>query len=150
MKKTLCFALALVFSVSLTACGQSNTSIDLANSPAEIQEIPTYDLIDRDAYYRDGKECMGYRIEIGDSATEDDMRAVFNDFISSSSYSYHLYTIWFYGLASDISDVGGYTVGMLEQTSPDQDPVFTPPSYDRDTIETMRALASAEHDIDNL
>ena len=64
------------------------------------------------------------------------MRAVFGELCSADSYDLH--TVWFYGLPSDVEDVGSFSVGMLEEKSRGAEPVFTPCTYDADTIAALR------------
>lgn len=68
--------------------------------------------------------------------TEEEMRAVFVELCSADSYDLH--TVWFYGLPSDVEDVGSFSVGMLEEKSRGAEPVFTPCTYDADTIAALR------------
>lgn len=75
------------------------------------------------------------------------MRAVYEDVIDGDTY--YLHTVWFYGVSSDVVNVGNYTVGMLEEVSPGSSPVFSPPTYSQDLIESMRARASTSPDDDN-
>lgn len=140
MKKLLAFAVAVLMCGALSACGQSPVVETPAPPTPSAPDVPAYQSIDSSEYARDGKACMGYRVEIGDDATEDEMRAVYEDITAEDSY--YLHTVWFYGLASDVVDVGSYTVGMLEEVSAGTSPVFSAPSYSQDVIASMRARAS--------
>lgn len=69
------------------------------------------------------------------------MMAVFLDLCSGDSYALH--TVWYYGLASDVEAVGSFSVGMLEEVSPGGDPKFTPCTYDKELIASLREKAEA-------
>lgn len=141
MKKRFISVLLAVFMLfSLAACGQTSSVDTPAPSPPSAPDIPVYQSIDSSEYIRDNKKCIGYRVEIGDGATEEEMREVYEDVIAGDSY--YLHTVWFYGLSSDVVNVGSYTVGMLEEVSPGASPVFSLPTYSQDLIESMRARAS--------
>lgn len=98
--------------------------------------VPEYSFINSDRYVQNGTTGIGYRVAIGDGATEEEMRAVFGELCSADSYDLH--TVWFYGLPSDVEDVGSFSVGMLEEKSRGAEPVFTPCTYDADTIAALR------------
>lgn len=107
-----------------------------ATTAMSVAEPIPYTIINSSEYVRSGRTCIGYRVEISDSATEDDMRAVFSELASNDSY--YLHTVWFYGLASDVDLVGSYTVGMIEEETEGSTPVFTACSLDPETIEHFR------------
>lgn len=150
MKKFFALLSAAALVLSLCACSGSpapEVSDPAEATPAASAEpsgatVPDYSLISSDKYVRDGKDCIGYRVEIGDGATPEDMGAVFSEL--SAADSYYLHTVWFYGLASDVEAVGAYTVGMLEEETPGADPVFTPAAYDAETIAALRERAGEE------
>lgn len=152
MKKFIALFSAVALALSLCACGGSpvaEVSDPPEVSPAASAEpaaavVPDYTLIDSSEYARDGKECVGYRVEIAEDATEEGLRAVFDEL--SAADSYYLHTVWFYGLASDVEAVGAYTVGMLEEEAPGTSPVFTAPTYDAETIAALRERAGEEAD----
>lgn len=153
MKKVVSLLVSLAVLLSLCACGGSSapeTSEPLATLPAESTDlsggvVPEYWLIDSSKYARDGKDCVGYRVEIAEDATEEGMRAVFDEL--SAADSYYLHTVWFYGLASDVEAVGTYTIGMLEEESEGAAAVFTAPTLSAADIETMRAHSATERSI---
>lgn len=153
MKKFVSVLSVIALSLCLSACGGSPVS-EVSDPPAVTSVVsaepsgavePEYALIDSSKYVRDGKECVAYRVEIGDGAAEEDMRAVFDEL--SAVDDYYLHTVWFYGLASDVEAVGAYTVGELEEETPGGDPVFTPAAYDAETIAALRDRAGEEPDV---
>ena len=82
--------------MSLCACGtlaapESPTPPATAATSSAPPTIPEYSLIDSDTYAQDGEEGVGYRVEIGDDATEEDMRAIFSGLTAADSYT--LYTV---------------------------------------------------------
>lgn len=149
MKKFITLFSALVLALSLCACDGSPAP-EVSDPPAvtpsasaepTAPESPSYELIGSSKYVRDGKDCIGYRVEIGDGASEEDMRAVFAALAEGDSY--YLHTVWYYELASDVETVGAYTVGMLEEESAGADPVFTPPTITGGDLEKLRAAGGA-------
>lgn len=139
MKKTLCFFLVFSLLALLPACssGSGDAPPPEISSAAETPPAaPEYDLINSDEYVQGGNKGIGYRVAIGDDATEKDMRAVFSDLCSGDSYALH--TVWYYGLASDVETVGSFSVGMLEEVSPGSDPEFTPCTYGEELIASLR------------
>ena len=152
MKKLVSLLVSLAVLLSLCACGgspASEVSEPPSTSPAASVEpsgapAPDYRLIDSSKYTRDGKDCVGYRVEIAEDATEEGMRAVFDEL--SAADSYYLHTVWFYGLASDVEAVGSYTVGMLEEEA-EGAAVFTAPTLSAADIESMRARSAAVRSI---
>lgn len=149
-KKTLSLFLSLALLAGLCACSPGG-GVDVPPTPpasssapstAPDGPVPEYSFIGRTKYYRNGKECAGYRVAVGDEATEADMRAVFSDLCSGDSY--YLHTVWFYGLPSDADTIGFYTVGLLEETAPGAAPEFTPCSFDIEEIEELREKAAEE------
>lgn len=131
-------AFALSFCLCLSACSSGGKSVPVPeeSTPA----VPEYSLINSDEYVQGGETGIGYRVAIGDGATEEEMRAVFSDLCSGDVYSLH--TVWFYGLPGDVEDIGSFSVGMLEDTS-GKEPVFTPCNYDADLIAALRAKAKS-------
>lgn len=98
---------------------------------------PGISFINSDRYVQNGTTGIGYRVAIGDDATEEEMRAVFVELCSADSYDLH--TVWFYGLPMRTSATcGSFSVGMLEEKSRGAEPVFTPCTYDADTIAALR------------
>lgn len=128
----LAFALSLCLCLSACSSGGKSVPVPEESAPA----VPEYSLINSDEYVQGGETGIGYRVAIGDGATEEEMRAVFSDLCSGDVYSLH--TVWFYGLPGDVEDIGSFSVGMLEDTS-GKEPVFTPCNYDADLIAALRA-----------
>lgn len=147
MKKGVAFLFALLC-LFLCACGGDPTPAPVdppvvePAPAASVAPVPPYSFISADRYVSGGKEGRGYRVEISESASEEDMRAVFADLTSGDGYPLH--TVWFYGQASDVDAVGAYTVGMLEEVSPGSAPVFTACTLDAATIAAFRDKASGE------
>lgn len=146
MKHRAALLLALVLTLSLCSCGPApgpsptpSSDPTPASSPAP---VPPYSLINSDEYVSGSSKGVGYRVEIGDGATEEDMRAVFAELAAVGSYDIH--TVWFYGLASDVEAVGAYTVGMIEEPSPGKAPVFTAADFDAATLASLRDRAQAD------
>ena len=144
MKKGIAFLSALLC-LFLCACGGDPapapvdpSSVDPAVSSA-VSVVPPYSFISADRYISGGKEGRGYRVEISEDASEEEMRAVFADLTSADDYPLH--TVWFYGQAGDVDAIGSYTVGMLEETVPGGVPVFTACSLDAATIASFRDKA---------
>lgn len=147
MKKPVALLLISALLAALCACSpatEQNVSSPLPSESSEpaIETVPEYSFLSLDKYARDGKDCVGYRVAIGDGATEEEMRAVFDDLCSSDDY--YLHTVWFYGLPSDVETIGSFSVGMLEETSPGEAPEFTPCTYGAELIASMREQAAAE------
>ncbi|MCH5352977.1 MAG: hypothetical protein J1E06_05890 [Acutalibacter sp.] len=145
MKKILSILLAVAFLTTLFACSPKVEQSLSSDSPMESSgsvsvSVPKYSLINSDLYYRDDKECIGYRVAIGDDATEEEMRIVFDDLCAADSY--YLHTVWYYGLPSDVEAIGSFSVGMLEETVSGASPEFTPCTYGVELIESLRARAS--------
>ena len=107
----LAFALSLCLCLSACSSGGKSVPVPEESTPA----VPEYSLINSDEYVQGGETGIGYRVAIGDGATEEEMRAVFSDLCSGDVYSLH--TVWFYGLPGDVEDIGSFSVGMLEDTS---------------------------------
>ena len=143
MKHRAALLLALVLTLSLCSCGPapgpSPTPSSDPTSAASPAPVPPYSLINSDEYVSGSSKGVGYRVEIGDGATDEDMRAVFAELAAVGSYDIH--TVWFYGLASDVEAVGAYTVGMIEEPSPGEAPVFTAADYDAATLAALRERA---------
>lgn len=133
----LAFTLALC--LCLSACSSGGESAPAPEEPT--LGGPEYSLINSDEYVQGGETGIGYRVAIGDGATEEEMRAVFSDLCSGDVYSLH--TVWFYGLPGDVEDIGSFSVGMLEEESSGKEPVFTPCNYDADLIAALREKAKA-------
>lgn len=143
MKKALCLFLSLFLVVFLPACSSDsgNAPPPEVSSTAETPPaVPEYDLINSDEYVQNGKSGIGYRVAIGDDATEEEMRAVFSALCSGDSYALH--TVWYYGLASDVETVGAFSVGMLEEVAPGGYPEFTPCTYGEELIASLRGQGS--------
>lgn len=149
-KKTLSLFLSLALLAGLCACSPGG-GVDVpptppasSSAPSTAPEgpVPEYSFVSSDKYTREGKDCIGYRVAVGDEATEADMRAVFSDLCSGDSY--YLHTVWFYGLPSDVEIIGSYSVGMLEETAPGDPPEFTPSAYDAELVAQMREKAAEE------
>lgn len=139
MKKALCLFLVLSLLSLLPACSSGGGDApppEVSSSSEMPPDAPEYELINSDEYVQGGKNGIGYRVAIGDDATEEDMRAVFSDLCSGDSYALH--TVWFYGLASDVETIGSFSVGMLEEVSPGSDPEFTPCTYGEELIASLR------------
>lgn len=130
--------LTLILSLCLCSCAPVADSPTPSVSPAA---VPVYSLINSDEYASGSSKGVGYRVEIGDGASEEDMRAVFAELAAVGSYDLH--TVWFYGLASDVEAVGVYTVGMIEEVRPGEAPVFTAPTLDAVAIAALREKAQA-------
>ena len=133
MRKLSFLALVLAMCLCLGACS-SGEAPSVPEEPTTA--VPEYSFINSDRYVQNGTTGIGYRVAIGDGATEEEMRAVFGELCSADSYDLH--TVWFYGLPSDVEDVGSFSVGMLEEKSRGAEPVFTPCTYDADTIAALR------------
>lgn len=133
MRKLSFLALVLAMCLCLGACS-SGEAPSVPEEPTTA--VPEYSFINSDRYVQSGTTGIGYRVAIGDGATEEEMRAVFGELCSADSYDLH--TVWFYGLPSDVEDVGSFSVGMLEEKSRGAEPVFTPCTYDADTIAALR------------
>lgn len=148
MKHRTALFLALILTLSLCSCGPalgpSPTPSSDPTPPAPSVSVPPYSLINSDEYVSGPSKGVGYRVEIGDEATEEDMRAVFAELAAVGSYDIH--TVWFYGLASDVEAVGAYTVGMIEESSPGEAPVFTAADYDAATLAALRGRAQGGED----
>lgn len=145
MKKRVSLLVPVVLVLSLCACspGAAVSTATPEPSPLETEAVvPEYSLINSDEYTQGGKAGIGYRVEIGDEASEEDMMAVFADLCSGDAYALH--TVWFYGLASDVEDVGHFTVGMIEEGGQGADPTFTPCTYGAELIASMRERAAEE------
>ena len=127
MRKLSFLALVLAMCLCLGACS-SGEAPSVPEEPTTA--VPEYSFINSDRYVQNGTTGIGYRVAIGDDATEEEMRAVFVELCSADSYDLH--TVWFYGLPSDVEDVGSFSVGMLEEKSRGAEPVFTPCTYDAD------------------
>lgn len=148
MRKTLCLFLALALLAALPACSSGGEEAPPPEVSAVVEtppNVPEYDLINSDEYVQGGKTGIGYRVAIGDDATEEEMRAVFSDLCSGDSYALH--TVWYYGLASDVETVGSFSVGMLEEVSTGSDPEFTPCNYDAELIASLRGQDAAADDV---
>ena len=153
MKKSIAFLVAIAFSLSLAACGGSadpevsEPSADISAPEASVPgpDVPDYRLIDSSEYSRDGKDCVGYRVEIAEDASEEDMRAVFSEL--SAADAYYLHTVWYYGLASDVETIGSYTVGQLEEVAEGSEPVFTAPALSAAEIAALREGSAADRSI---
>lgn len=139
MKKALIAFLALALCFSVAACGNSVSEPKDAETSSQV--VPEYSVVNESEYARDGNKCIGYRVEIGDGAAEEDMRAVFNDVTSDDGY--YLHTVWFYGLASDVNNIGFYTAGMLEEEDVTQratsSPRYTAPFVTTDELADLRS-----------
>ncbi len=133
MRKLSFLALVLAMCLCLGACS-SGEAPSVPEEPTTA--VPEYSFINSDRYVQNGTTGIGYRVAIGDDATEEEMRAVFVELCSADSYDLH--TVWFYGLPSDVEGVGSFSVGMLEEKSRGAEPVFTPCTYDADTIAALR------------
>lgn len=145
MKKTLCLFLAFSLLVLLPACSSDGGDApppEISSAAETPPAAPEYDLINSDEYVQGGNKGIGYRVAIGDDATEEDMRAVFSDLCSGDSYALH--TVWYYGLASDVETVGSFSVGMLEEVSPGSDPEFTPCTYGEELIASLRGQGDGD------
>lgn len=159
MKRFFCVGLAVMMAFSLAGCGDSGVKAtppapsvaveptptpEAAPSP-EV-ELPEYSVISSSEYMRDGKDCIGYRVEIADGTSKDDMRNVFKAVTKDDKYFLH--TVWFYGLASDVDTVGAYTVGMLEEETVDdrarKTPVFTESAVVGETLDKLRGTAATD------
>ena len=112
MRKLSFLALVLAMCLCLGACS-SGEAPSVPEEPTTA--VPEYSFINSDRYVQNGTTGIGYRVAIGDGATEEEMRAVFWELCSADSYDLH--TVWFYGLPSDVEDVGSVSVGMLEDKS---------------------------------
>ena len=153
VKKSIAFLVAIAFSLSLAACGGSadpevsEPSADISAPEASVPgpDVPDYRLIDSSEYSRDGKDCVGYRVEIAEDASEEDMRAVFSEL--SAADAYYLHTVWYYGLASDVETIGSYTVGQLEEVAEGSEPVFTAPALSAAEIAALREGSAADRSI---
>lgn len=155
--RLLLVALSAFLALSLIACntptsekGNSTPSLspselNATNEPTKPVSVPEYNLIDSDEYVQGGRKGVGYRIAIGDGATEEEMRAVFSDLCSNDSYVLH--TVWFYGLASDVETIGSFSVGMLEETSIGSEPQFTPCTYSKELIDSLREQANSQDSV---
>ena len=134
MKRLAALSLALILALSLCSCGPTPGPSPSPSSepPAPSVSVPPYSLISSDTYPTGAAKGVGYRVEIGDGASEEDMRAVFAELAAVGSYDVH--TVWFYGLASDVEAVGVYTVGMIEEPGPGETPVFTAADFDAATL----------------
>lgn len=147
MKKSVALLLALLC-LALSACGGEPAPVSVETPPAEPVSseapavVPPYSFINSEKYVSGGKEGRAYRVEISESASEEDMRAVFADLTSADDYPLH--TVWFYGQAGDVDAIGSYTVGMLEETAPGSVPVFTACTLDAATIAAFRDKAVEE------
>lgn len=139
--------LTIALLISLPACSGNNEAVALSEASSVVTplDVPEYELINYDEYIQGGKNGIGYRVAIGDNATEDEMRAVFADLCSGDSYTLH--TVWYYGLASDVETVGSFSVGMLEEVSPGSDPKFTPCTYDTELIAALRGWDDTVDDV---
>lgn len=145
MKKTLCLFLAFSFLFFLPACsseGRNAPPPEVSSAVETPPAVPEYDLINSDEYVQGGKNGIGYRVAIGDDATEEEMRAVFAALCSGDSYAIH--TVWYYGLASDVDTVGSFSVGMLEEVSPGSVPEFTPCTYGEELIASLRGQGGGD------
>lgn len=144
MKKWCSFLLAGILSLSLCSCspGPAGTTPTPEPSPLEEIAVPEYSLINYDEYTQYGASGIGYRVEVSRDTSEEGMRAIFSELCSGDTYALH--TVWFYELASDIEDIGSFTVGMLEEKSKGVDPSFTPCSYEPELLASMREKAAAE------
>lgn len=143
MKKALCLFLSLFLVVFLPACSSDSGNApppEVSSAVETPPAVPEYDLINSDEYVQGGKNGIGYRVAIGDDATEEEMRAVFSALCSGDSYALH--TVWYYGLASDVETIGSFSVGMLEEVSPGADPEFTPCTYGEEIIASLRGQGS--------
>ena len=148
MKKMLCLFLALSLLAALPACSSGGEEAPPPEVSAAVEtppNVPEYDLINSDEYVQGGKTGIGYRVAIGDDATEEEMRAAFADLCSGDSYALH--TVWYYGLASDVETVGSFSVGMLEEVSPGSPPEFTPCTYGAELIASLRGQEAAADDV---
>ena len=138
------FLLLFVFMCMLSACS-SGPSVEVTPTPEPTPleiVVPEYSLINQDKYTQYGLSGIGYRVEVDRNVSEEDMRAIFADLCSGDTYDLH--TVWFYEFASDIEDVGSFTVGMLEEESKGDNPAFSPCSYDEELISSMREKAAEE------
>ncbi len=144
MKRLAALSLALILALSLCSCGPTPGPSPSPSSepPAPSVSVPPYSLISSDTYTTGAAKGVGYRVEIGDGASEEDMRAVFAELAAVGSYDVH--TVWFYGLASDVEAVGVYTVGMIEEPGPGETPVFTAADFDAATLASLRDRAQAD------
>ena len=118
------FLLLFVFMFMLSACS-SGPSVEVTPTPEPTPleiVVPEYSLINQDKYTQYGLSGIGYRVEVDRNVSEEDMRAIFADLCSGDTYDLH--TVWFYEFASDIEDVGSFTVGMLEEESKGDNPAF--------------------------
>lgn len=144
MKHRAALFLALILALSLCSCGPApgaSTTPSSEPTPSTVS-VPPYTLINSDEYVSGSAKGVGYRVEIGDGASEEDMRAVFAELAAVGSYDLH--TVWFYGLASDVEAVGAYTVGMIEEPRPGEAPVFTAADFDAATLASLRERAQAD------
>lgn len=93
MRKLSFLALVLAMCLCLGACS-SGEAPSVPEEPTTA--VPEYSFINSDRYVQNGTTGIGYRVAIGDGATEEEMRAVFWELCSADSYDLH--TVWFYGL----------------------------------------------------
>ena len=144
MKHRAALFLALILALSLCSCGPARGASSTPSpepTPSTVS-APPYSLINSDEYVSGSAKGVGYRVEIGDGASEEDMRAVFAELAAVGSYDVH--TVWFYGLASDVEAAGVYTVGMIEEPGPGEAPVFTAADFDAATLASLRERAQAD------
>lgn len=144
MKHRAALFLALILVFSLCSCGPAPGASTTPSSEPTTPTVsaPPYTLINSDEYVSGSAKGVGYRVEIGDGASEEDMRAVFAELAAVGSYDVH--TVWFYGLASDVEAAGVYTVGMIEEPGPGEAPIFTAADFDASTLAALRDRAQAD------
>ena len=80
MRKLSFLALVLAMCLCLGACS-SGEAPSVPEEPTTA--VPEYSFINSDRYVQNGTTGIGYRVAIGDDATEEEMRAVFVELCSA-------------------------------------------------------------------
>lgn len=81
MRKLSFLALVLAMCLCLGACS-SGEAPSVPEEPTTA--VPEYSFINSDRYVQNGTTGIGYRVAIGDDATEEEMRAVFVELCSAT------------------------------------------------------------------
>lgn len=124
--KKIGIAVAAVFVVVIAVSAITYQIAPPASSATDAQQIVADEYTKTDAsqsYVRDGEECMGYRVAVSATATEEQLLSVFEEVVAGDGYPMH--TVWFYSSVDKAQGGDQYDVAMVEEESAGGDPVVT-------------------------
>ncbi|MEG0323409.1 MAG: hypothetical protein RR547_04970 [Raoultibacter sp.] len=126
MRKIIAVGAALALCLVLGACSGASNGDQAAGEQEKQEQVATIDYTvsdDKLEYARGDQTGMAYRVSVAESATNDDLKAVFEKVVADDGFDMH--EVWFYSDTRLTDGSAAYDVALASKSSAEGEVTIT-------------------------